>query len=40
MSSTSATSGVTFSNFTGLDFNSILNAEKAAAQVPITAGRK
>jgi flagellar hook-associated protein 2 len=37
MSSTSATSGVTLSNFTGLDFTSILNAETAAAQVPITA---
>jgi flagellar hook-associated protein 2 len=37
MSSTSATSGVTISNFTGLDFNSILTAETAAAQVPITA---
>ena len=37
MSSTSATSGITFSNFTGIDFNSILTAETAAAQVPITA---
>ena len=32
---TTATSPVTFSNFTGLDFNAILNAETAAAQVPI-----
>jgi flagellar hook-associated protein 2 len=37
MSSTSATAGVTFSNFTGIDFNSILTAETAAAQVPIAA---
>lgn len=37
MSSTSATSGITLSNFTGLDFTSILTAETAAAQVPITA---
>ena len=37
MSSTSATSGITLSNFTGIDFNSILNAETAAAQVPIAA---
>ena len=37
MSSTSATSGITFSNFTGIDFNSILTSETAAAQVPITA---
>jgi flagellar hook-associated protein 2 len=37
MASTSATSGITFSNFTGIDFNSILTAETAAAQVPITA---
>jgi len=35
MSSTSAASGITFSNFTGIDFNAILNAETAAAQVPI-----
>ncbi len=35
MSSTSATSGITFSNFTGIDFNAILTAETAAAQVPI-----
>jgi len=32
-----ATSGITLSNFTGIDFNSILTAETAAAQVPITA---
>jgi flagellar hook-associated protein 2 len=37
MSSTSATGGITLSNFTGIDFNSILTAETAAAQVPITA---
>src|SRR5580693_510427 len=37
MSSTSATSGITLSNFTVLDFTSILNAETAAAQVPISA---
>ncbi len=32
-----STTGVTLSNFTGIDFNSILTAETAAAQVPITA---
>jgi flagellar hook-associated protein 2 len=31
------TSPVTLNNFTGLDFSSILSAETAAAQVPITA---
>ena len=36
-SSTSGSTGITFSNFTGIDFNSILTAETAAAQVPITA---
>ncbi len=30
-------SGVTFSNFTGIDFSTILTAETAAAQVPIAA---
>src|SRR5215475_13265122 len=28
-------SGITFSNFTGIDFNAILTAETSAAQVPI-----
>jgi flagellar hook-associated protein 2 len=32
-----STPSVTLSNFTGLDFNSILQADEAAAQVPITA---
>jgi len=32
-----SSTGVTLSNFTGIDFNSILTAETAAAQVPITA---
>ena len=36
MSSTSATSPVTFSGFTGIDFNQIISAITAADQVPIT----
>jgi len=32
-----STPSVTLSNFTGLDFNQILQADEAAAQVPITA---
>ncbi len=32
-----STPSVTLSNFTGLDFNQILQADAAAAQVPITA---
>jgi flagellar hook-associated protein 2 len=37
MSSTSATSPITFSNFTGVDFNQIIQSITAASQVPITA---
>src|ERR1700730_8460059 len=33
----SSTPSVTLSNFTGLDFNQILQADEAAAQVPIAA---
>src|ERR1700690_2448368 len=32
-----STPTVTLSNFTGLDFNQILQADAAAAQIPITA---
>ncbi len=32
-----STPSVTLSNFTGLDFNQILQADAAAAQIPITA---